>query len=145
MGRHQQEEQPMAVNSTTHPNALRLRETYEAFDRGDLGPLFGLMSDDIEWVDSTIGPLAGTYNGKEQVPQFFARMMDVYAGSLRVQIVDIVANENHGVVLTRESGTTGSQEIAWTSVHVWSFRDGQADRFTNYSSADFQKFWAARA
>jgi ketosteroid isomerase-like protein len=133
----------MATTSTTHPNALRLRETYEAFDRGDLEPLFGLMSDDIEWVDSTLGPLAGTYNGKAQVPQFFTRMMDIYAGSLRVEIVDIVANDHHGVVLTRESGTTNGQEIDWTSVHVWSFRDGHADRFTNYGSSEYQRFWAA--
>ena len=50
---------------SSHPNAELLRGAYDAFERGDLQPLLGLLRDDIEWVDSTLGPLAGTYRGSE--------------------------------------------------------------------------------
>jgi ketosteroid isomerase-like protein len=45
---------------TLHPNAELLQHSYDAFGRGDMQPLLDLVCDDIEWVDSTLGPLAGT-------------------------------------------------------------------------------------
>ena len=127
---------------TTHPNAELLRDTYRAFDRGDVQPLFDLLSEDVKWVDSTLGPLAGAYSGKAEVPAFFERMMNVYGGSLRVEVVDVIANDDRGVVLTRESGTVDDEPVAWTSVHVWHLRDGHAQSFVSYGSAEYQRFWA---
>lgn len=66
---------------TTHANAQLLCDTYQAIEHGDLRPLSGMLSEDIILVDSTLGPLAGTYTGKDEVPQFFGKMMDVYHGT----------------------------------------------------------------
>jgi uncharacterized protein len=129
---------------TTHPNAQLLPEVYKALDEGDMRPLLGMLSEDITWVDSTLGPLAGTYVGKDEVPQFFGKMMNVYAGTLRVEIVDVVASDDHGIVLTRESGTAHGEPVTWTSVHVWSFDQGRCNRFVNYGSAEYQRFWAGK-
>ena len=51
-----------------HVNTKLLRDTYQAFAGGDLEPLLGALTDDISWHDSTLGPLAGHYTGKDQVP-----------------------------------------------------------------------------
>ncbi|HEX8554497.1 MAG TPA: hypothetical protein VF695_07305, partial [Sphingomonas sp.] len=32
-----------------HPNAVKLKQAHEAFQKGDLDALFGLMADDIVW------------------------------------------------------------------------------------------------
>jgi len=128
---------------TSHPNAQLIRDAYNAVEQGDLKPLLALLSEDISWIDSTLGPLAGTYT-KSEVPQFFATMMDVYDGTLRVEIAGIVADDDHGVVFTRESGTAHREPIAWTGVHVWSFGQGRATRFVNYGSAEYQRFWAGK-
>ena len=50
-----------------HPNAQFMQAAYDGFARGDLEPLMGALTDDIAWEDSTLGPLAGNYAGKEEV------------------------------------------------------------------------------
>lgn len=129
---------------TTHPNARLLQDVYQAVEQGDLQPLLGLLSEDSTWTDSTLGPLAGTYS-KDEVPLFFGKMMDVYQGTLRVEILGMIADDAHGVVLTQESGTAGGDRLAWTGAHVWSFDQGRATRFVSYGSAEYQRFWAVRA
>ena len=128
---------------TIHPNARLLRDAYQAIERGDLQPMLTLLSEDIAWVDSTLGPLAGSY-GKAEVPQFFGKMMDVYHGTLRVEITGMMADDDHGLVLTGESGLVDGEPVAWTCAHVWSFGQGRATRFVNYASAEYQRFWAGR-
>jgi ketosteroid isomerase-like protein len=128
---------------TSHPSAQLIRDAYHAVEQGDLQPLLGMLSEDITWIDSTLGPLAGTY-AKGEVPQFFAKMTDVYDGTLRIEITGIVADGDHGVVFTRESGTAHGEPLSWTGVHVWSFGQGRATRFVNYGSAEYQQFWAGK-
>ena len=128
---------------TTHPKARLLQEAYQAVEHGDLQPMLSLLSEDITWQDSTLGPLAGTYR-KDEVPQFFAKMMDVYHGTLRVEIADMLAGDEHGIVLTRESGTVDGQSVAWTGVHVYTFSGGRVTRFVSYGSAEYQRFWAGK-
>lgn len=126
---------------TTHPTAQLLRDAYQAVGQGDLQPMLSMLTEDITWADSTLGPLAGTYT-KEEVPQqFFGKMTEVYGGTLQVEIAGIVADDNHAVVLTRESGTVRGESAAWTGVHVWSFDQGRATRFMSYASAEYQRFW----
>jgi ketosteroid isomerase-like protein len=134
--------------TTAHPNAQSLQDAYEGFATGDLEPLLDLLTDDVEWVDSTVGPLAGTYRGRGGVERFFAAMASIWGETLRVEVVDIIAESTHGIVLTSESGATGSNQADWTSVHVWTFdASNRCTRFVNYSSAGYQRLWsdAARA
>jgi ketosteroid isomerase-like protein len=130
---------------TLHANAERLRSGYDAFENGDLQPLLDLLSEDIEWVDSTVGPLTGAYHGKAEVSELFGKMMNLYKGNLRVEVVDIIANDDHGIVLTRESGTVDGDPVAWNSVHQFSFAGGRVDRFVSYGSAEYQSYWIGRA
>ena len=74
----------------------------------------------------------------------FGRMEEVYGGTLRLKVIDILVNDDRGVVLTREQGTAGGEAISWTGVHLWSFRDGRATSFVAYADADYQQFWAQR-
>src|SRR5207253_3114679 len=105
--------------------------------------LLDLLGEDIAWVDSTLGPLAGVYT-KDQVPQFFGKMMEVYRGTLRVEIAAVVADDDRGIVLTREAGTVDGEPVTWTGVHLWQFDQGSCTRFVNYGSAEYQRFWAGR-
>jgi len=125
-----------------HPNATLLRDAYEAFGNGDLGPLLAALADDISWHDSTLGPLAGDYTGKDQVLGLFGQMTEVYRGTLRLEAVDVFANDARSVVLTQEAGTVGGDQLTWTGVHLWEFRDGRCTRFTAYADADYQRFWS---
>lgn len=105
--------------------------------------MLALLREDATWTDSTLGPLSGTY-AKGEVPRFFAAMTETYHGSLRVEITGIIADDNHGIVLTRESGAVDGDQVAWTSVHAYSFDHGRVRSFTSYASAEYQRFWAGK-
>lgn len=115
---------------------------YQAAGEGDLGPLLGMLTEDITWVDSSMGPLGRVYHGKQQVPQFFAKMADVYGGTLRAEIAGVVAGDEHGIALTRESAAVKGEPVSWTGVHAYHFSQGRCDRFVAYVSAEYQRFWA---
>lgn len=125
---------------TIHPNAQLLQTSYQGIEHGDLQPMLNSLRDDMTWIDSTVGPLAGSYR-RDEVPQFFGKMMDVYADTLRVEIAAMIADDDHGIVLTRESGTIDGEHVAWTGVHVYTFDSGRVTRFVSYGSAEYQRFW----
>src|SRR5450631_3428037 len=76
----------------SHRNEDMIRNNYEAFTRGDAKPLLDSLSEDIQWHVSGQSPIAGDYFGKAKVLEFFAGMMDLYQGTLRLQILDVMAN-----------------------------------------------------
>lgn len=121
-----------------------LRRAYQAAGTGDLQPLLDAPADDVTWRDSSLGPLAGEYHGKDAVLAFFAKMMEVYAGTLRVDVHDILANDDHGVVLTRERGETAGQPISYTGAHIWAFRDGRCTEFLAINDGIYNRLWATR-
>ena len=127
-----------------HPNANLLRRVYEAAGTGDLRPLFDVLADDVTWRDSSLGPLAGEYHGKDEVLAFFGKMMEVYAGTLRLEVHDILASDDHGVVLTRERGKTAGGPVSWTGTHIWTFRDGRCTEFVAMNDGVYNRFWATR-
>ena len=127
-----------------HPNAALLRRAYEAAGTGDLQPLLDALADDVTWRDSSLGPLAGEYHGKDGVLAFFGKMMEVYAGTLRLDVHDILANDDHGVVLTRERGETGGEAVSWTGTHIWTFGDGRCTEFIAMNDGVYNRFWATR-
>ena len=126
-----------------HPNAGLLRRAYEAAGTGDLQPLLDVLADDITWRDSSLGPLAGEYHGKDEILDFFAKMMEVYAGTLRLDVQDILASDDRGVVLTRERGETAGGPVSWTGTHIWTFRDGRGTEFLAMNDGVYNRFWAA--
>ena len=37
------------------------------------------------------------------------------------------------------------EDLAWTGVHVWGFRDGKCARFESYYDDAYSEFWSARS
>ena len=128
----------------THPNALQLRTMYDGVGQGDLDPLIASLADDVSWIDSSLGPLAGEFTGKDDVLGFFGKMMGIYGDTFRLEITAILADDDRGVVLTSEAGTSSGGSLAWTGVHLWTFRDGRCTRFQSVTDKAYNHFWAQR-
>src|SRR5262249_9957126 len=135
---------PKENNIMAHPNEALLRETYEAVGQGDLQVLFDALADDVRRADSSLGPLAGECRGKEVVGVFFAMMFEVYAGTLQLDLLDVVANEDHAVVLTREHGKIGGEPVSWRGTHNCTFRDGECAEFVAINDRAYNCFWVRR-
>ena len=57
---------------------------------------------------------------------------------------DILANDDHGVVLTRERGEAAGEPVSWTGTHIWTFRDGRCTEFVAMNDGVYNRFWATR-
>jgi ketosteroid isomerase-like protein len=124
-----------------HPNEQMLRTNYEAFTKGDVTPMLDSFTDDVEWHVSGPSPVAGLYSGKTEVLGFFGEMMALYGGTLQLDVVDVLANDDHGIVLTRERGEHAGRAVEYEGVHRWDFRDGKCARFENYYDDSYHQFW----
>src|SRR3954451_22862530 len=82
-----------------HPNVELLRKGYNAYSTGDADVLNDLFADDITWHVTGRSALSGDYKGKEQVFGFFGKIMELSGGTSKLEVHDILANDNHGVVL----------------------------------------------
>lgn len=126
----------------SHPNEKLLRTAYEAFGGGDLNPLMDSLTDDIMWHVSGRSPLAGEYAGKPQVLGLFGKMMELYRGTLRLQVLNILANEGHGIVMTREWAQHDGKALEFRAIHVWGVREGRLAQFQVYYDDAYHKFWS---
>jgi ketosteroid isomerase-like protein len=106
-----------------------VQAVYEAFGRGDLDTILGLVTDDVDWAsepDSTIAPWHGIRHGKAELPSFFATLAD----SLEVleftpqafasSETDVMAVIRFGAK-ARATGRSATMDLH----HWWRFRDGK--------------------
>lgn len=101
-----------------HPNATLLREMWDAMERGDMEWLDGHVADDIVWHVGGNSRSAGTYRGKDVV----AQMMSSGPGTDALKVVthDIVANDEHAVVLGTATATAPSgASVEYNFVNVF--------------------------
>jgi ketosteroid isomerase-like protein len=105
-----------------------VRGAYDAFRRGDVPSIIGILHDDIEWHVPAVLPHGFDARGHEQVGQFFARLVERW-DELAVEVSDFVASGAHVVALGRASGTIDGQGAGYGFAHVWVMADGKAIRF----------------
>jgi uncharacterized protein len=118
---------------TEHPNVERARQGYDAFAKGDLTTLTELIADDAVWHVQGGGPLSGDYRGRDQIFGFFGRLAEETGGTFRLDVHDILANDQHTAVLATLSASRGGKSISTPVVNI-SHNDG-AGKIT--------EFWAA--
>src|SRR5207247_1567125 len=88
----------------SHANEDTLRTVYAAFAKGDVATVMGLPTDDIKYHISGRSLVSGDYSGKDEVLGFFGKLMQLSGGTFQLEVLDILANDEHGVTSTRERG-----------------------------------------
>jgi ketosteroid isomerase-like protein len=126
----------------SHANEDTLRTAYDAFSKGDVETVMGLLTDDIEYHIPGRSPLAGSYTGKNEILGLFGKLMELSGGTFRVEVQDILANDEHGVTLTIERGQRDGKTLENRAVHVWDIRDGKCARFRGYNEETWDDFWS---
>ena len=111
-----------------HPNAVAARAGLDAFTRGDPATLAELFSDDIVWHAPGRNPHAGTFEGKAATMERMQRM--AREGIVwDFAIHDLVANDEHVVVLIDATLTKGGRSTHGRQVQVMHVRDGLMTEF----------------
>ena len=114
---------------TPHPNVELTRRGYEAFAKGDVPALSELMADEVTWHVSDGGPLSGSYHGRNDVRGFFARLAEETGRTFRLDVHDVLANDEHVVALGTLSASRGTKSIETTVANVIHVRAGKITEF----------------
>ena len=120
-----------------HPNVALMRKGYKAFAEGDIATLNDLFADDIVWHVGGRSPLAGDYKGKQEVFTFFGKITELTGGTFKLDIHDVLANDDHVVVLVNSSAKRNGKSLSDNGVHVFHVRDGKTVEFWGVESDQY--------
>jgi ketosteroid isomerase-like protein len=116
-----------------HPNEALTRKGYKAFGTGDLDTLRELFDPNVVWHLSGRGPLAGDYRGVDEVFGVFAKTAELTGGTFKLEIHDVLANDEHVVALVMARGERGGKSLEDPQAHVLHVRDGKVTEFWGHA------------
>ena len=110
---------------TGHPNAVIVREGFDRFVRGDVAGLVGLFADDAVWHVPGANAMAGDYRGREAIVAFLRRTAELTGGTYRVELLWVVADDEHTVAVYRAQGERdGGRALDIEQALLVELRDG---------------------
>ncbi len=118
-------------------NVAIVREAYEAFARGDVAAVLGVLDENVEWHEAEHIPYwpGGPFVGPQAVLDgVLARIPQDYDG-FTIDVSRVVGCGDTVLVEARYRGTaraTGKPLDAQVA-HVWDFRDGKVVHWQQYS------------
>lgn len=115
-----------------HSNEALIRRGYEAFEKGDIESVLGILDPNIMWHAAGRNHLSGDYEGHQQVLDFFAKLAASTAGTFKLAVHDVLANDGHAVVLAEWSAVRDGKILRQRGVHVWHVTGGQATEFWSF-------------
>jgi hypothetical protein len=117
-------------------NTNIVKQTYEAFLRGDIESLLKLYAEDVVWevYGPASVPTTGTRRGKAELAQFFATVnesLEPHSFEPR----EFIAQDDQVVVLGHYNWTAKPTGRTFSSnwAHVVTLRDGKIIRFREYT------------
>jgi len=116
-------------------NAKLVEQAYQNVRTGDIPSFLNTLAEDVLWIvpDMSNVPFAGTWQGREQVGQFFRRMLEVQ-DIIEFEPEEFIAQREKVIVLghfTMHVKTTGKLSRSdW--VHVWKVEAGRVTYVREY-------------
>jgi uncharacterized protein len=108
-----------------HPNEEIARSATEAISKRDMEGFLSHHADDVVVHFPGRGPMAGDYRGKDGVAQMFQRQMQMLDAPPEVDNHDILANDDHAVVLNKVKASRGGKSLEQQQVVVMHIKDGK--------------------
>ncbi|CCK30109.1 hypothetical protein BN159_5730 [Streptomyces davaonensis JCM 4913] len=81
-----------------HPHAQLVRKGYEAFARGDMETLRGLMTSDCTQHVPGNHPLSGDYKGQDAIIGMYGRLAEETQGTMRAELMSLMVDGRGHVV-----------------------------------------------
>jgi ketosteroid isomerase-like protein len=121
-----------------HPNEDVVRETFAAFGRGDVDAAQKHWAEDIRFHVPGRNPRAGDYEGIEQVRQFYAGLAeDVTGGTVSSELHDVLANDEHAVVLMTIRRERAGKQWDDNTVVVYHIRNGKITEVWSHATDQY--------
>ena len=109
-----------------NPNEQLVRNFFAAFDNGDMQALGDILADDVIHHEPGLSDLAGDYEGKEMVFDFFRRIGERTNGTLHIEAVrDVFGSDDRAVALFTAAGERDGEVISWDVAEVYEVKAGK--------------------
>ncbi len=108
-----------------HPNADLIRRCYDAFRKNDLATLGSLFAGNAIWHVAGKSPLSGTYKDQDAVFTLFRRVEELSGGTFQIEVHTVLADDEHGVVLTRATARREGKRLRVQGVNVFHVHNGK--------------------
>ena len=102
-----------------HPHEELIRRFHEAQRTPDPSVLMDLLADNVVWHLPGKNLLSRDYDGKAEVADFWARARELSGGTVRTDLLDVLASDDYAIALVRvhaerEGRSLGGQFQAFT-------------------------------
>jgi uncharacterized protein len=134
----------VTLDKQASPTAI-VRRFYQAFVTGDMATIDSLVTDDVSFHVPGTGSNAGDYQGKQAVFGFFGKAMDTTGGSLKLELLDVMAGQDHVAALaTYRAEREGRTPLQNNLVQLIKLRDGRIAQswFHSRNQYEVDAFWA---
>jgi uncharacterized protein len=108
-----------------HPNEEVARSATETLSKRDMEAFLALHADDVVLHFPGRGPMAGDHKGKEGMAHLFQRQMELLDAPPEIENHDILANDDHAVVLNTTRASLGGRTLEQQQVVVMHIEGGK--------------------
>ncbi|HWW45193.1 MAG TPA: nuclear transport factor 2 family protein [Acidimicrobiia bacterium] len=128
-----------------HANEDRLRQLYALFAQGDLGGFLAGCTDDVSFAVPGYATVSGTYS-RDEFPAWIGSIAERTSGTFREDIVDVVANDERGVLLLVHTFERDGTRHEYQTAHLIHFEGGRIARWVEHpgSMHEFEDAWGRR-
>jgi uncharacterized protein len=120
-------------------NVELLRNTYEAFGRGDIPAVMAGFAEDIEWSVPEVLPHGGRSRGLEGVAGFFEGLASTWE-DFGLELDALFGSGDRVCAVGRAGGSLDGVRTGYGFVHVWTVSDGACRRFDEFVDPDPELF-----
>lgn len=129
---------------TRHPHVERLKEFLDAYADRDRDRIGDTLADDAVWHVGGTHRFSGDYRGKEAILEYFEMVGNVTGGTLRLDPIELLANDRRGAAFLRVTAIRGDQQLDVTMAEAFQFDDdGRISEFWAHATDQetVNRFW----
>jgi uncharacterized protein (TIGR02246 family) len=122
----------------SHPNEEIVRRAYAAINNRDLEAFAAEFVEDAKWYGS------GTQvEGREVIGTMVGQLIDASGGTLQIDLHDVLANDEHAVVLQVTRAERAGRVLEDKVVYVFHLRNGKiTEAWFNGDPRVQDEFWS---
>lgn len=129
-----------------HPNAERLQGFLDAYASKDADAIRGALAEDAVWHVGGTHAYSGDYRGREAILEYFDRVSAETGGTLRLDPIELLANDRRGAAFLRVTADRGDQHLDVTMAEAFQFDDqGRIREFWAHATDQdaVNRFWGS--
>ena len=128
----------------TNANEATLRDLYAKFARGDIDGFLAGCTDQVTFTVPGKTSVSGEFT-KPTFMDMIAPVMERSGGTFQEHVLDVFANDDHGVLLLHHEFTRDGQPREYRTAHIVEFDRGAISKWTEHpgSLSEFEQAWGA--